>query len=204
VARDTRKILLDYTYKELEKFGYFQASTTDILKKCSIPKGSMYHYFSSKHDLTLAVINERVKENTLKNLTFKYDKTPVLSLISFIEELDFSKKAFKHNLLFHRLYSEVSSIESEFKEALDEIYTLLVVEYVALFEKAVSLREIDNSNLHSLSHFVLSSLFGIISLKDEVAKERLTNYLKSLLHSEKEIKKVVKRVTKPKKQGSLF
>jgi TetR/AcrR family transcriptional repressor of nem operon len=204
MKKTSREKLLDVTFEEVYRLGYCGAGTATILKKAGVPKGSMYHYFSSKHDLTLAVINERVKDNTLNNLTFRYDKTPILSLISFIEELDFSKKAFKHNLLFHRLYSEVSSIESEFKEALDEIYTLLVVEYVALFEKAVSLREIDKSNLHSLSHFVLSSLFGIISLKDEVAKERLTNFLKSLLLSEKEVKKVVKRVTKPKKQGSLF
>ena len=204
MAKKTREILLDYTYRELEKFGYFQASTTDILKKCSIPKGSMYHYFSSKHDLSLAVINERVKDATLKHLSFKYDKTPFLSMIEFIDSLDFNKRAFKYDLLFHKLYCETTPHESEFKEALDEIHALLVVEYSAVIDKAVQLREVDKTNAHSLSHFILTSIFGIISLKDEVAKDRLVEYLTSLLLSEVKSKKVVKRVSKPKKQGSLF
>lgn len=59
----SREKLLDITFDEIYLNGYSGTSIDKILKKASMNKGSMYHFFKSKKELTLAVINERLKEH---------------------------------------------------------------------------------------------------------------------------------------------
>lgn len=56
-ARDR---LLDAAYGEIQRQGFQAASLSAILAETGLTKGALYHYFPSKKDLGLAVVDERV------------------------------------------------------------------------------------------------------------------------------------------------
>jgi len=196
MAKNTRETLLDYTFAEIHKYGYFQASTSAILKKCKIPKGSMYHYFSSKHDLTLCVIKERVKPKTLKNYTVKVDGAYFESLISFLENIDFSKKAFYHGCAMHKLIVEMSHLDVEFKKELDVIFGELLIHFIFIIDSGIKQGEIKKCDAKEKANFILTTLLGAISLKNEAALDTLIKELRLL--------KPLKKQTKPAAQQTLF
>ncbi|MGM0878753.1 MAG: TetR/AcrR family transcriptional regulator [Bacillota bacterium] len=54
--------IITISRKVIYSKGYQATSISDILDAASIGKGQFYHYFSSKHDLGLAVVEDLVKE----------------------------------------------------------------------------------------------------------------------------------------------
>jgi TetR/AcrR family transcriptional repressor of nem operon len=196
MAKNTRETLLDYTFDEIHKYGYFQASTSDILKKCKIPKGSMYHYFSSKHDLTLCVIKERVLPKTLKNYHIKVIDTPFESLITFLESIDFSKKAFKNGCIMHKLIVEMSHLDEAFKKELKLVYEGILTHFEEILTTAVKAGEMKKCDTKEKANMILVTLLGAISLKNELALVALIKELKQL--------KPLKKTQKPPRQQSLF
>lgn len=69
--------------------GYHTTYISDILDAASIGKGQFYHYFSSKHDLGLAVVEDLVKEWDqevfLEIFQSKFD--PITKLNKMLEKL---------------------------------------------------------------------------------------------------------------------
>lgn len=57
-----RQEIITVSRKIIYYKGYQATSISDILDGASIGKGQFYHYFSSKHDLGLAVVEDLVKE----------------------------------------------------------------------------------------------------------------------------------------------
>ncbi len=196
MAKNTRETLLDYTFSEIHKYGYFQASTSDILKKCKIPKGSMYHYFSSKHDLTLCVIRERVKPKTLKNYHIKVENGYFESLIHFLEGINFSKKAFFHGCAMHKLIVEMSHLDVAFKKELDVIFEELHGHFTVILSESIKQGEIKKCDASEKANYILTTLLGAISLKNEAALQTLIKELRAL--------KPLKKQIKPAKQQTLF
>jgi len=196
MAKNTRETLLDYTFTEMHKYGYFQASTSDILKKCKIPKGSMYHYFSSKHDLALAVIVERVKPKTLKNYKIKVRDSYFEALIDFLSSINFSRKAFYHGCAMHKLIVETSHLDEAFKKELDSIYADVQAHFAFIIKSAMEHGEIKKCNFDAKANFILTALLGAISLKNKAALAYLIKELRVL--------KPLPKETKPQKQQTLF
>ncbi len=196
MAKNTRERLLDYTYLEIEKYGYFQASTSDILKKCKIPKGSMYHYFSSKHHLTLCVIDERVRTKTLKKYHVKVQESPLESLIDFLQAIDFSKKTFRYGCVMHKLTVEMAHLDAEFQEVLSAIFDEVLAHFTEVITASIKAGEIKSCDAKEKANYILTSLLGAISLKNERAVKTLIKELRSL--------KPLKKQTNAIKQQTLF
>lgn len=196
MSKSTRDKLLDYSFEEIHKYGYFQANTSAILKRAKIPKGSMYHYFSSKHDLALSVIHERVKPKTLKNYKIKVEGSYIDSLITFLEGIDFSKKSYYHGCVMHKLIVEMSSHDKRFKEALDAIVSEVLLHFEGLLEGAIKKGEIKKCDTTHKANLILTTLLGAISLKNSVALQALIKELSTL--------KLTKKQAKQPQQQSLF
>ena len=196
MAKNTREILLDYTFAEIHKYGYFQASTSDILKKCKIPKGSMYHYFSSKHDLTLCVIKERVRPQTLKNYHIKVAHGNFESLIAFLEGINFSKKSFKYGCVMHKLIVEMSHLDEAFEKELALIFEEVLAHFTDILTSSIKQGEIKKCDVKEKANYILTMLLGAISLKNELALKTLIKELSVL--------KPLKKQIKAAKQQTLF
>ena len=61
----TRDKLIHATFDEVFSHGYQGAALSDILAKAGVHKGSMYHFFANKKEISFFII-----ENLLFLLTF--------------------------------------------------------------------------------------------------------------------------------------
>jgi TetR/AcrR family transcriptional regulator, transcriptional repressor for nem operon len=53
---DTRRIILEAGIRSVLRKGYDQSGLAEILQEAEVPKGSFYHYFASKEDFGLQLI----------------------------------------------------------------------------------------------------------------------------------------------------
>ena len=63
-----REKLLEVAFDEIYHNGYNGTSIDKILKKASMNKGSMYHFFKSKKELALVVIEEKLNEHIVASI----------------------------------------------------------------------------------------------------------------------------------------
>jgi AcrR family transcriptional regulator len=56
---DTRALLLEAAAKLIAKLGYRGTTVNDVVARAGLSKGTFYWHFRSKHDLLLAVLDER-------------------------------------------------------------------------------------------------------------------------------------------------
>lgn len=56
LAEEKRQFIINISMEHFIKQGYLKANTIDIARECGIAKGSLFHYFSSKKDLFLYLV----------------------------------------------------------------------------------------------------------------------------------------------------
>ncbi len=84
----SREKLLDVAFEEIYHNGYSATSVDTILKKANMNKGSMYHFFKSKKELTLAVIEERLDSHIKDkySVLLKYEKNICDEIIKLVKD----------------------------------------------------------------------------------------------------------------------
>jgi AcrR family transcriptional regulator len=192
--KSSRDKLLDATLKEIGRFGYFEASTTEILKRSKLPKGVMYHYFDSKRSLVLATVKERVALRVTE--FFKSDNKTLFEIVADFENPDNTPIEIS---AFHKLLVEIGRDDREFRDELENIYQ----EIKLSIDKAIKESEIKSIDTVSLSSTILNLLFGGLATREGVSSEFLETLLKGSKKKESPNRKTRKRVKKIV-QKSLF
>lgn len=170
-SSQTREKLLDAAYLEVYKNGYNAASTTNILKSVNIPKGSMYHHFSSKKDLVLAVIKERINLKMDKNFDFSYKQNITIyeSLKNTYKKMSQNENLIIHGCPLHRLMVEMSSVDDDFKKILDIYYKIFVKQLSLLLKKGIDLGEFENFDTNEFAKYIIHSTWGILSISPSLS-----------------------------------
>lgn len=158
----SRDKLLDVAFDEIYHNGYTATSIDKILKQASMNKGSMYHYFKSKKELGLAVVNEKVNSyiEDKYSVLLKYEENicdELMKLIKNRNNFDFTCGCKLNNLM-----QELSPIDEDFKIALEKVYLRFenIIEEVLI--KAIKKGEIKHNDTKALSMFVVASLEGCL------------------------------------------
>ena len=83
--QDTRQLLIEAGAEVMIEKGYTNSGLQEVLSKVGVPKGSFYHYFQSKEDFALAIIEEFDREFMEFLLPILNDKSlsPKERLLSF-------------------------------------------------------------------------------------------------------------------------
>lgn len=83
---DTRQRLIDAAAELFWERGYAATGLSDILESAGARGGSLYHFFPTKDDLLLAVIDHhtRVLETTIENTLAAHDE-PQGKVLAFVE-----------------------------------------------------------------------------------------------------------------------
>jgi TetR/AcrR family transcriptional regulator, transcriptional repressor for nem operon len=183
-----REKLLEVAFNEIYHCGYNATSIDKILKQASMNKGSMYHFFKSKKELGLAVVNEKINSYIEDKyaILLKYEKNicdEMLKLIKNRNNFDFNSGCKLNNLM-----QELSPIDEDFKIALEKVYLRFenIIEEVLI--KAVKKGEIKHNDPKSLSMYIVASIEGCLGTakKSQDGKYfqtcigELENYLNSL------------------------
>ncbi|OQX74547.1 MAG: hypothetical protein B6D59_02195 [Campylobacteraceae bacterium 4484_4] len=195
-GQNTRERLIDAMAQALRIYGYHGTSLSRLLKETGIPKGSMYHYFSSKKELVLCVIDERLKPRIEDHLLFalRSGRSPLDAIIERVEELKSADRLLKERFLLMPLLIETSGVEPQIHEAVQKLYDLIFNSLKKVLDEAEGSGDIHPIDSEALSHFLLTLLLGSLSLSPSTLQKAgyvknltlMQEYLRSLKVSKKE------------------
>jgi len=181
----TREKILDAVFELVYIYGYSGTSMSMILKKCEIPKGSLYHYFKSKKEMVLAVIKERLtpRMDAFYDFTNDGNKHPLDVLTDAIKKVATKEQLVLYGCPLNRLNQEMSPIDKDFEATITPIY-----EHVK--SKIITLLNDTNlqTDINILAEFVIASVWGALSLSPKQSSQEryldtvtpLINYLSAL------------------------
>ena len=159
----SKENLLQVTFNEIYENGYYSTSVDKILKKAKMNKGSMYHYFKSKKELVLAVIDAHVYDYIDKKYSaiLKVDKNYIDSIFSILN----NKESFNfiYGCRLNSLVQELSHQDADFKIALEKVYYRFEEILCEALQKAIDQGEIEHPNAKSLAIYVVASIEGCLS-----------------------------------------
>jgi TetR/AcrR family transcriptional repressor of nem operon len=154
--------LLEVAFNEIYENSYSSTSIDKILKKAKMNKGSMYHFFKSKKELTLEVIDIHVNkyiEDKYSSL-LKLDENILDSLIKLIKNKD--KYNFTYGCRLNNLVQELSSCDDDFKIALEKVYFRFEEIIELVLNKALKNKELSHPNIKDLAIYVVASIEGCL------------------------------------------
>ncbi|MBU1296357.1 MAG: TetR/AcrR family transcriptional regulator [Gammaproteobacteria bacterium] len=125
-ALDTREALLRAGMLILTESGFTRSGIDPILKSIGVPKGSFYHYFSSKEAFGLAVLERYRRYFEAKLDDFLLDEvfSPLERLQRFAQDAQdgIVRHEFKRGCLVGNLEQESSLLSEAFREQLQATY----------------------------------------------------------------------------------
>ncbi len=185
--QSTRDKILDAVFALVYVNGYNGTSMSMILKKCDIPKGSLYHYFKSKKEMVLAVIKERLSPRMDEFYALEHidNEHEINTIINSILKVTLKEELIMYGCPLNRLNQEMSPIDKDFEVEINAIYDKIRDKIINLLKNS-NLK--DGVDRDSLAEFIIATVWGSLSLSPtQSSKERylqsvnhLITYLKSL------------------------
>lgn len=187
--QDIRTRLIEATFQEVFSKGYTGASLANILKRAETKKGSMYHYFPSKKEMVLAMIEEKIEKRIEKKWMNLSDKNKNI-IDSFIEIFqDINSWDLTNGCPLGNLLQESLEKDEDFANTLTSILDKWKIFFTNILQEAKDKKQIhENVDTNSCATFLIASIEGALLLtkkyetnKDfEACMNQLTIYLNSL------------------------
>jgi TetR/AcrR family transcriptional regulator, transcriptional repressor for nem operon len=123
---ETRERLIRCGIEILTEKGFACTGIDEVLKKVKVPKGSFYHYFSSKDDFGRAVIDGYATyfANKLDHWLLDEDQAPLQRLRNFVEDGKNGIKRFnfRRGCLIGNMGQELGSTHEQFRKPLNDVF----------------------------------------------------------------------------------
>lgn len=177
--QSTRDKILDAVYALIYEKGYNGTSMSMILKECGIPKGSLYHYFSSKKEMVLSVVRERLAPTVEEfyELSKTSDEHSIDTIIRNLIKISEKERLVYNGCPLNRLNQEMSPVDKEFEKEINIIYEKLKSKMKILIDSADLKQEVDSD---SLADFIIATVWGNLSLSPKHSSKE--KYLRSINH----------------------
>ena len=143
---DTRQRLLDAAQALIYASSYHEVGVQQICDHAGVRKGSFYHFFPSKRDLALAVLDQThtFTQDTLINKAFAPDLPPLARIERFFASLyDFHKQVKKSTGFvlgcpFGNIGCEMSTQDEALRRKVDDILSASETPFAAALDEAVA------------------------------------------------------------------
>lgn len=123
---DTKSQLIRSGLEILTENGFSSTGIDEILKNVGVPKGSFYHYFDSKNQFGLVLVDSYDQFFKDKLNHYLSDKTlnPIERLIAFMNNAEESMRRydFKRGCLIGNLGQEMGRLNEEFRNRLIRVF----------------------------------------------------------------------------------
>ena len=178
----SRDKLLDATFDEVYMYGYAGASTAKILKIAEVPKGSMYHHFTSKKEMVVAMIEERLIPKVRESFYIKIDEdSRALDIVVFLfKKMSKNKMLISHGCPLHKLLFEMASQDEEITELCYGEFLYLVKNFSKIIELGQKRGEIKEMESKSLAEFIITASWGLLARPPKYASKE--QFLKDTQH----------------------
>ena len=163
----TRDKLIDSGAQLISQQGYNATGINAVLKTCGVPKGSFYHYFSSKEDFGLAVIERfaTTYDTSLEALLEDSDTPPLERLRRYFAAGRDHMHECDHTTgcLIGNLGQELSGQSDTFRDALNLVFQRWEQRFVRCLQIAQARGDIATYLApEALASFILSGWEGAI------------------------------------------
>ena len=152
--QNTRELLLDSAFSTFYKHGFQGANIANILTDIGINKGSMYHFFKSKKDLALAVIEERIKRNLVKKYETILQNEKSVEVL--FETLCLAPEILLYGCPLNKMSQEMLYVDDEFKTLLSGVY----VEFEAVIKRILEKEKIEKNE--QLARLIIATYEGAL------------------------------------------
>ena len=160
-----RDRLLDATFAHVYRYGYHGASTAAILRDADAPKGSMYHHFSSKKGMVLAMIRERLTPKM--KVFFDFSRPEGGSALAVLEHtldaMAANTPLITYGCPLHRLMLEMGALDPEILAATQHEYDRLSTTLSDLLHHGMETGEIRQDDPLKLAQHIILSVWGFLS-----------------------------------------
>ena len=181
--KDTKLALIRAGRQFIVEKGYNHTGIKEVLGVVGVPKGSFYHFFNSKEEFGLAIIDYDSQMHDL--VVEKYLKDTSLSPLSRLEKYftfkleEFESLQYREGCLFGNLSQEMSDQSEQFRERLEVATQRWREQFADCIEAAQSVGEISKEqSAHDLAEFCLNSWEGaLLQMKVTKSDAPLKNYI---------------------------
>lgn len=160
--------------------GYESTKLADILEAARIGKGQFYHYFSSKHELGLAVLdhffekwNQRLMEGILSST--KEPETKIDEMFAWIIE-QHRRNQSKCGCAFGNLAVEMSEHDEAFRRKLSTVFEVWANKLKPILQDMLAPVQADPAEVDKMAQSIVAMTEGaILLMKSKQELEVLVN-----------------------------
>ncbi len=169
---NTRERIIDVAKQRFHARGYADVGIKEICDNANIQKGSFYHFFSSKEDLALVVIDEFAEDWASGFVAEAFDPQlePMERIEYLIDAAYFWQKSVKEKngkipgCLFGNLALEMSTTNDVLRAKLNAVFTKAKARFKDTLDEAISIGEIEALDSSLTAEAMLAFLEGMILL----------------------------------------
>lgn len=168
-ASDTRQKLLQAAFTEIYRNGFQAASLTQILADTGLTKGALYHYFSDKKTLGLAVVDEMIRPYMTAMMFDPLTETrqPLATMQSLLaaKAAEDDPQIVALGCPLNNLMQEMSPVDERFRLLLNDIFqdwVAVVREALTRGKKSGEVRK--NVDAAQTAFFIVSALEGCVGM----------------------------------------
>lgn len=169
---NTRERIIDVAKQRFHARGYADVGIKEICDNANIQKGSFYHFFSSKEDLALVVIDEFAEDWASGFVAEAFDPAlqPMERIEYLIDAAYFWQKSVKERngkipgCLFGNLALEMSTTNDVLRAKLNAVFTKAKARFKDTLDEAITIGEIKPLNSTLTAEAMLAFLEGMILL----------------------------------------
>jgi TetR/AcrR family transcriptional repressor of nem operon len=174
-SKDTRSSILEKGARIIHKKGYNHTGIKEILDAAGVPKGSFYHFFRSKEDFGLKLLDHYSGffAKKAEDLLNKTDTPPLQRLKSFFDDFlcFFEDNACELGCPIGNLSQEMGDLNPAFRKKLEEIFQMMISSIEKLLKVAQQRGELSqNVDTRETADFIINSWEGAI-LRMKVQKK---------------------------------
>jgi TetR/AcrR family transcriptional repressor of nem operon len=184
--KDTRAEIISIGTGLIALQGYNATGIDAVLKQAGVPKGSFYHYFGSKEEFGLAVIDHFAVRYDRKLDTFLGDEevTPRARIRNYLEYglASLTQNQCSRGCLIGNLGQELADQNERFRARLDDIFASWKERFAACLREAQEAGELAPAADPSvLAGFLLSGWEGaILRAKVQKSPQPLRDFIDTL------------------------
>lgn len=169
---DTRERILHTARELFHARSYADVGIKEICDSAQVQKGSFYHFFPSKRDLAMAVIDDMAEDWAHGFVAEAFDRNlpPLERLDYMIDAAYYWQKAAKDlegrmpGCLFGNLALEISTRDEVLRAKLNAVFDKAGARFREALEEAMELGQIEPLDAHATAQAMLAYLEGMILL----------------------------------------
>ncbi|MEA3243847.1 MAG: TetR/AcrR family transcriptional regulator [Pseudomonadota bacterium] len=171
-AVDTQQRILDSACELIHSRSYADVGVAAICHHAGVKKGSFYHFFPSKRDLTLAVLDSyylQMKRNLL-DVAFSPELPPLQRLQRFaqllyeVQKSNVASTGYLFGCPFGNLAVELSTQDEPIRLKVAEIFSRLRTDFRRILDEAVKTGDLEGIDTEATAAAMLAYFEGVMMM----------------------------------------